>query len=351
MADTLQHSEAVEKQKKQDVFSSFGFYSVPELSQEERKPPEYLVDGMIEVGLNVISGKPKLRKSFLAVQLAIAVASGQEFFGHKTVQCDVCYLDLEGSKSRISTRTKNLTTEIPRNLFFTNSVKEKLSNGLIDKLRLLHRQRPTIRLIIIDTFSQARGRPKAIGQNAYDADVDFLGPVQRMAVDENIAILFVTHDRKGGGAVDDPFERVSGSTGITGTADSVINLSAVGKRFEGKALLEYNSRDAKGGEFNIFFDERYLEWQRYEEQTPDARSNAVCKWIIDNTPEPRREGVFFPYETVCKGAYQCWIENPGDKVREQIKVFKDELATVYNIGIQTGVKSNGVRGIRLFNTL
>lgn len=334
-----------------DVYRDFGFYSLDDLTEEERKPPEFLVDGMIEVGLNVISGKPKLRKSFLAVQIAAAVATGQEFFGHKTVQSDVAYLDLEGSKSRISTRTKNMTIEIPQNVKFTNIVKKKLSNGLVEELRLLHRQRPSFRLIIIDTYSRARGRPKSIGQNAYDADVDFLGPVQRMAVEENIAILFVTHDRKGSSAVDDPFERVSGSTGITGTADSIINLTAVGKRFEGKALLEYNSRDAKGGEFNIVFDEHFLEWQRYEEQTPDAKSNPVCKWIMENTPEPKLEGVFFSYETIAKGAYRAWVDRPGDKVREQISIFKDELATTYNIGIQTGVKSHGERGIRLFNTL
>lgn len=306
---------------------------------------------MIEVGLNVISGRPKLRKSFFAVQLAIAVASGQDFFGHKTTRCDVVYLDLEGSKSRISTRTKNMTVDIPENLFFTNTVKDKLSGGLVDKLRLLHRQRPSIRLMIIDTFSQARGRPKSIGQNAYDADVDFLGPVQRMAVEEGIAIVFVTHDRKGSGSIDDPFERVSGSTGITGTADAIINLTAVGKRFEGKALLEYNSRDAKGGEFNICFDEAHLEWQRYEEVIPDAQGNPVCRWILDNAPEPHKEGAFFPYDAVFRGAYGTWTENPGLKVKEQISAFKNELATVFNIGIQTGVKSNGTRGIRVFNTL
>ena len=35
-----------------DVFASFGFYSVPDLTEEERKPPEFIIDGMVpcEIG-------------------------------------------------------------------------------------------------------------------------------------------------------------------------------------------------------------------------------------------------------------------------------------------------------------
>ena len=76
-------------------------------------------------------------------------------------------------------------------------------DGLADKLRQLHRARPSIRLIIIDTYSRARGSYKNFGVNAYDADVALLEPVQRMALEENIAVVFIHHDKKGAGFASD----------------------------------------------------------------------------------------------------------------------------------------------------
>ena len=333
----------------EDVFASFGFYSVPDLTEAERKPPDFIVSGMIPVGMTFLSGAPKTRKSFLALQMAVAVATGSPFFGLPTAQCDVVYLDLEGSKSRIAARTKSMTTPMPQNVFVTNQVKERLADGLVERLQALHRQRPAIRLVIIDTYSRARGAPKAFGQNAYDADVQFLEPVQRMALQENIAVVFVHHDKKGAAFSSDPFERLSGTMGISGSADAVLNLITEGKRFDGRAKLEFTPRDAKGGEMDLVFEDRFCEWQTYEKPVVDIRGNPVCNWIIENAPPPKTVGEFTPYEDIGRAAYGVYLDKPGEKILEQIALFKDELYTEYNIGVQTSVKSNSKRGIRLFS--
>ena len=329
------------------VFDDFDFYSVPDLTAEERRPPEFIIEGMLPVGLTFLSGAPKTRKSFLAIQMAIAVASGVPFWGKKVKQCDVVYLDLEGSKSRISARTERMSTPIPRNVFITNSVDDRLADGLVDKLRELHRQRPQIRLIIIDTFSRARGNFRAGGANAYDADVALLEPVQRMALEENISVLFVHHDKKGAALVGDSFERLSGTMGISGSADCVINLITEGKRFDGKATLEYNPRDAKGGEISLVFDEAWLEWMATPK--PDLHDNAICAWVLGNIPDKGREGRFWSYEEVYSSAFHQLTESPGDKVLEQLKPHREELFTAFGVGVQLGVKSNGKRGIRIIN--
>lgn len=330
-----------------DAFQSFHFYSVPDLTEKERRPPEFIIEGLLPVGMTFLSGAPKTRKSFLALQMAIAVATGQTFLGHDVVQCDVAYLDLEGSKSRISYRAGKMTTRIPRNVFITNDVPEKLADGLVDKLRQLHRQRPEIRLVIIDTFSRSRGSFRAGSANAYDADVALLEPVQKMALAENIALLFVHHDKKGAGFVNDSFERLSGTMGISGSADCVMNLVTEGKRFDGRATLEYTPRDAQGGELSLVFDERFMEW--LAEEKPNLRGNPVCAWILQNVPDKGREGRFWSYEDVFFSSYKCLADNPGDRVLEQIKPHRDELFSVYGVGVQRGCKSNGKRGIRIIN--
>ncbi len=334
------------------VFDTFGFFSVPDLTDEERKPPEFIVEGMIPCGLSFLSGPPKARKTFLALQMAAAVATGNPFLGRSTKKCDVVYLDLEGSKSRVSTRSDRMTIQIPRNVYITNRVQKKLSDGLVEELRKLHRERPQIRLVIIDTYSRARGNVKGGGANAYDQDVAFLEPVQQMAIEENIAILFIHHDKKGAGFASDSFERLSGTMGISGSADAVLNLILDGKRFDGKATLEFTPRDAKGGEVNLVFDERFCEWQELVEMpAPDIRGNPVCDWIITNAPARGKIGDFFSYEDVFRYAYNCFAENAGDKVRKSIVEHKADLFSQFGIGVQIGVKSNGQRGIRLINLL
>lgn len=332
-----------------DIFKEFGFYSVPDLTEEERRPPEFIIQDMVPCGMTFLSGAPKIRKSFMALQMASAVATGSPFLGHATTQCDVAYLDLEGSKSRISFRAARMSNQIPGNVFVTNTITERLADGLVDKLRQLHRARPSIRLIIVDTYSRARGSYKAPGANAYDADIMLLEPVQRMALEENIALLFVHHDKKNAGLASDSFERLSGTMGLSGSSDCVINLVADGKRFDGKATMEYTPRDAKGGEMRLVFDDRFGEWQEVVETKPDLRGNPVCKWIVENAPESKKEGCTFAYDDVFKLAYGCYTDNPGSKVREQIEAHRDDLFLKYGIGVQIGVKSHGERGIRVIN--
>ena len=329
------------------VFNSFGFYSVPDLTQEEKQPPEFIVNGMIPVGLTFLSGAPKTRKSFLALQMAISVASGLPFFGFSTVKSSVAYLDLEGSKARTSSRTENLSVAIPHNVLITNQVSEKLSdNSLTEKIRLLHQARPEIRLVIIDTYSRARGIVKTFGQNAYDVDIRLLEPVQQMAISEKIAVVMVHHDRKGANACVDSFERLSGTMGISGSCDSVLNLTADGKRGSGKATLEYTPRDARSGELSLEFDEACLEWRAFQ-KTDDLSGNPMVKWLDEHCPAKGTEGVFYSYKTLYKAVYGIECENAGNKILLALKPLQDDIYERKKIGLQFGVKSHGQRGIRV----
>lgn len=64
--------------------SSFGFVAVGAL---ELKAPEFLVDGLIETDtLGAIYGDPKTGKSFVAVDLALCVATGESFHGREVMK-------------------------------------------------------------------------------------------------------------------------------------------------------------------------------------------------------------------------------------------------------------------------
>ena len=50
-------------------------------------------------GTCILSAKPKLGKSWLALALCLAVANGEDFLGYKTKKCSSLYLDLETSEA------------------------------------------------------------------------------------------------------------------------------------------------------------------------------------------------------------------------------------------------------------
>lgn len=346
---TAAEEKRIRQLQETNVFDTFNFYHVPDLTEAERKPPEFIVQNMLPVGMSFLSGSPKTRKSFLALQMAIAVATGTPFFGLKTKQCEVAYFDLEGSKSRISSRTEHMSIAIPKNVHITNKITEKISDGLVDRLQILHQQRPEIKFMILDTYARAKGRIRTFGANAYEVDCDFLEPVQQMAMEEQISLLFVHHDKKGAGFATDSFERLSGTMGISGSSDAVLNLITEGKRFEGKATLEYTPRDARGGELNLVFNDRCLEWMEAPTEKISLEGNAVCSWILQNCPGRQKEGVFFAYEDIFTQAYHSYSPTPGDKIREQVEANRDSLFSDYGIGVQLGVQSHGRRGIRVIN--
>lgn len=71
-------------------------FTLRELKGANIPVPSELVENMFLQGEIVgLVGRPKTGKSRLAQQLAIAVASGTEFLGHKTLKTPVLYLDFE----------------------------------------------------------------------------------------------------------------------------------------------------------------------------------------------------------------------------------------------------------------
>ena len=296
----------------------------------------------------MLAGKPKTRKSFLALQMAISVASGTGFFGYPVKQTSVCLFDLEGSKNRISNRTQNMSIAIPRNLYVTNAIKERLADGsLIDKISVLHQQRPDIGLFVIDTFAKSRGIPRNQGLNSYDLDVQLLQPLTEMVYREKIALMFVHHENKTKFSSDD-FDSISGSTGISGSCDSILQLKSDGKRLNGCATLSCTPRDSRGTEINLQFDERCTEWQMV---TRTQSKSPLLRWILQNQPEARTTGDFISYQAIHKTVYGFNAERAGDKIKAEIAQIVPELFNNYHIAVQSGVKSGGERGLRLLSVM
>lgn len=200
-------------------------------------PIRYVVPGFVAEGLTILGGRPKLGKSWLALDFGIAVATGGRSLGVECEQGDAIYFALEDNQRRLQDRLKTILPRLvePPDLSRLALVTEapKVNAGLIAALDAWRTTAADPRLIIIDTLAMVRSE-KRRNQDSYSADYEALSPLQRYASEHRLAIVVVTHVRKA--EADDPLEMVSGTNGLTGAADSVLilNRTADGPKLYGR---------------------------------------------------------------------------------------------------------------------
>ena len=61
--------------------------TLPQLLDMDFPPPSWLVPNVIPQGLTLLAGRPKAGKSFFALEVSLAVASGGYAFGSNKHQC------------------------------------------------------------------------------------------------------------------------------------------------------------------------------------------------------------------------------------------------------------------------
>lgn len=135
---------------------------------------------------------------------------------------------------------------------------KQLDNGLIDQLKEFLAEFNDIKLIIIDTLQLVRGLSNK-NDTLYGNDYKEISKLKKFADDNHICILVIHHFRKMQD-VSDTFNQISGTTGITGAADTLISLSKE-ERFEDKTLLSLTGRDIEGGEFILKSNKKTHIWE------------------------------------------------------------------------------------------
>jgi hypothetical protein len=220
-------------------------------------PVRYVLQGFIPEGLTILAGKPKIGKSWLMLDLAIAVAANRLTLGTmKPANGDVFYLALEDNRRRLKRRMSKLlpasNAHWPERLTLQTEWKRVDQGGLADiEEWCTSVERPTF--VVIDTLEKIR--PLVSGKvQAYTADYQALEGLQKIAGKFGIAIGVNHHLRKMD--ADDPFDTVSGTLGLTGAADTVLIL----KRQSGGFTLFARGRDIEETETAVQFDKGTCRW-------------------------------------------------------------------------------------------
>ena len=221
------------------------------LLEKEIKPIRWIIPNLIPEGLTVFAGKPKIGKSWLVLSLVVSVASGTQALEHyQTDKAEVLYLALEDSERRLKDRLKKIAPDFSgaKNAHFFcvwSSVEEK---GLLALERWLVQHR-ACKAVFIDTLAKVRRASNT--QNSYYEDYAAISALKQIADRFGIAVIVVHHVRKQ--ISDDPFEMISGTNGISGSADT--NLVLVRGRNDADASLHVSGRDVAEQELAMSFSD------------------------------------------------------------------------------------------------
>lgn len=230
-----------------------------DLQNRTYEPTPFLVDELIPEGLHILAGAPKIGKSWLALWLCLCVSQGQPLWNFATTQGEVLYLSLEDSFQRIQTRLFDLTEDAPPTLHFA-IMADTLKHGLEQQIEQFLTEHPTTKLVVIDTLQRVRGTGS--DSNLYANDYQDVGLLKQLADQHHIAILLIHHLRKLHD--DDPMNMISGSTGLSGAADSTFVLQK-SSRLANIASLHCTGRDIPDRTLKLEFGEEDHIWKLLED--------------------------------------------------------------------------------------
>lgn len=136
---------------------------------------------------------------------------------HKTKCGTALYLCLEDSFERIQKRLYELTDIPTDNLHFAIAA-DTIDNCLENQIEKFKTEHSDLKIIVIDTLQKIREAT----ENSYGSDYKELSVLKILADKLGIVILLVHHTRKCSDS--DPFNMISGSTGLSGCVDGSMVL-------------------------------------------------------------------------------------------------------------------------------
>lgn len=238
-----------------------GVFTAAELDKMDLPPVQWAVPGLLPAGLSFLVAAPKMGKSWMALDLCLAVAAGGEWLGRKVNQGPTLYLDLEDSANRAQARMRTLLdgfTAAPEACTF-RLLAPILGPDLFKILDEWIAANPGAKVVCIDTFQKIK---PATGKNetSYSADYRICAPLQSWAQQHNICVLLVHHTKKGTGSAD-IFEGINGSQGLMGSADAVLMLTKGDGRFAEEATLSVTGRDVDMEQYAARFNKASCRWE------------------------------------------------------------------------------------------
>jgi hypothetical protein len=228
-----------------------------ELVGKEFPEPRCIVPDLLpDVGLALLGGAPKIGKSWLMLHLCIGAAMGGHALGTRQMpQCESLYLALEDTPRRLQQRLTMMLGRdtAPAGCHLATEWPKLPGGGLC--LRGWLDDHPNTKLVVVDTLQRFRATQDT-RKGLYGSDYDDIAQLKAIADQYQLALVVVHHLRKA--ASDDPLEQLSGTTGLTGAADTIWILKR--GRIQASAELLVTGRDVEEQEIALEFNAQVGTW-------------------------------------------------------------------------------------------
>ena len=245
----------LQNQQTQELLRKVNFINADDLRHIKFEPLKWAVDGFLPAGLSILAGGPKVGKSILALHLSVGVAIGGCVLGKINVQQgDVLYLALEDNQRRLQERISSSsllgddTVSLSHLTLVTAAPRQ--NEGGLDYIRWWLINHPEARLVIIDTLQMFRKQLSGKG-SMYSEDYEVISEIKKLADEFDVPFLVIHHLKKAKEG-EDWLNKISGSQGIAGAADSIFVLERA--RIDNGGILHRTGRDVEEMDFAMKLD-------------------------------------------------------------------------------------------------
>ena len=235
-----------------------------ELLSTPLPPVKWIVPGLLPAGLALFAGPSKAGKSWLTLWLCLQIAQGNPVWNREIEPRTVIYFSLEDTFNRLQNRIFQLIDggDAPERLILQTEC-PSIGQGLEEQVESLIHTYRDVGLIVIDTLQKVRVSDGNGGM--YANDYKEAGALKKLADKYGICILLIHHLRKQSAA--DPFDQISGSTGLMGVADTSWVMQR--KRMSQTADILLTGRDMD--DRTLHLREENCVWTLEDEETAEER--------------------------------------------------------------------------------
>lgn len=214
--------------------------------QYELKKRKPLVDGLFRAGDNVLlSGPPKMGKSWFYSTLAICMASGEKFMDLDVAKCNILMVDLELHRDDVMGRLWDIAQAmgmktVPKDLYLWSLRGAQYDlDTFVEVIRHRLDSLPEMDAIFIDPIYLLEG-DGSFDENSNSAVTTLLRELQQIVKERGSALMLSHHYRKGNMGKENHIDRTSGAGAFNRFPDSMMTLSYHDEPYH--AILEVTGR-------------------------------------------------------------------------------------------------------------
>lgn len=223
-------------------------YALLAASEVSRMPSiSWLIRNILPTsGLASIYGASMSGKSFLAIDMAAAIAEGKSWFNHRAKSAPVVYLALEGEhgiRQRLKAWETHHKRPMPQSIrFVMQPFNLRSQNDLRDISDAIKLNDSAGGLLVIDTLNRAAGNAD---ENSSREMGELIASAKWLQLELGGLVLIIHHTGK------DPTKGHRGHSSLLGALDAAIEVSRSGETREWSTGKEKDERDNTAYQFRL----------------------------------------------------------------------------------------------------